>query len=937
MLGSDKETKPELRVLYLNAQSIINKKDELSLVIDNNYPDIIGITESWANSQILDSELMVKGYRFFRSDRKDTTFGRGGGVLLYIKENIIVKERKDLEYDQIGSSVWVDVSIKEKITDKVTVELVYRSPNNTEANDDLLYKGLNNSAKNNVLIMGDFNYPDIDWDTNTSSRHGKRFLDTINDNFLIQNVNIPTRGDNILDLILTSDRGMIDNVRSIGKLGAADHDMLLFNARFNITVKNSTYQIPNFSKANWDAINSELSKISWDDVLKDHSIDEMWVAFKNIIHSLVTKYVPMSRPRNINNRPLWMKRNVIRIIRKKKKLWNRYRETKEFSDYIKFRECQKIAVKEIKKAKKKFESKLAKESKTNQKLFFSYVNSKRKSRDTVGPLSNDNSDVIQDDKEMADLLNEYFCTVFTAEDREKELTSADYRGPYLATFNISEELIEKKICNLKKGKAPGPDVIYNSFLVECKRNITYPLTKIFRKSLELGKVPNDWKLANVTPLFKKGDRSKCCNYRPISLTSTVCKVMESCIRGNIITFLQDHKLLKSSQHGFMNKKSCLTNLLELLEHITKYIDEGYPVDIIYLDFAKAFDKVPHKILLKKLRKKGITGKLSDWIENWLDGRKQRVVINGNRSKWNKVSSGVPQGSVLGPLLFLIYIDDLDNGVLSNILKFADDTKCFRKVNNAEEQQKLQGDLETMTQWAKQSKMEFNIGKCKVLHLGARNEKYTYEMNGEKIKEVNEEKDLGIWIENSLKSHKQVSEASKKGYQMLGFINRNFASRGKNCLVKLYKHYVRPHLEYAVQAWNPHQQQDIDILERVQRRATRMIKGFKDLSYEDRLERCGLTTLKTRRDRGDMIQVYKIINGFDDIEEGIFFSRVVESKTRGHNFKLKKPNCRLDLRKFAFSHRVVDEWNSLPDGVVNSSNLTQFKARIDAHYKVIGKK
>ena len=205
MLGSKKETKPELRVLYLNAQSIINKKDELSLVIDNNYPDIIGITESWANSQILDSELMVKGYRFFRSDRKDTTFGRGGGVLLYIKENIIVKERKDLEYDQIGSSVWVDVSIKEKTTNKVTVGLVYRSPNNTEANDDLLYKGLNISAKNNVLIMGDFNYPDIDWDTNTSSRHGKRFLDTINDNFLIQNVNIPTRGDNILDLILTCD------------------------------------------------------------------------------------------------------------------------------------------------------------------------------------------------------------------------------------------------------------------------------------------------------------------------------------------------------------------------------------------------------------------------------------------------------------------------------------------------------------------------------------------------------------------------------------------------------------------------------------------------------------------------------------------------------------------------------------------------------------
>ena len=329
--------------------------------------------------------------------------------------------------------------------------------------------------------------------------------------------------------------------------------------------------------------------------------------------------------------------------------------------------------------------------------------------------------------------------------------------------------------------------------------------------------------------------------------------------------------------------------------------------------------------------------MNDWIENWLSSRKQRVIINGNFSEWKDVLSGVPQGSVLGPLLFLIYIDDLDNGLKSKILKFADDTKCFRRINNAEDQTILQSDLNRMANWAEESKMEFNVGKCKVVHIGRGNDKFSYEMKGEMLEEVNEEKDLGVWIESTLKSHKQVSEAAKKGYQMLGFINRNFASRNKSCMVKLYKHYVRPHLEYAVQAWNPHYQGDVDILERVQRRATRMIKGFKDLSYEDRLDRCGLTTLKTRRDRGDMIEVYKIINRLDNVNEEIFFKRSSESRTRGHNFKLAKSNCRTDIRKFSFGHRVIDELNTLPWEVVNSKNLNQFKARIDKYYGEIGKK
>ena len=313
----------EFKILYLNAQSIINKRDELALVVRTNAPDIIGITESWANSKILDSELIIEGYRMFRSDRVDTTNGRGGGVLLYSKENIVVKERQDLKYDKIGSSVWVDVSRRGYNSNNITVGLIYRSPNNTNENDELMYKGIANNAKKKVLIMGDFNYPDIKWDINTSSLHGKRFLDVVNDNFLYQNVHIPTRGEKTLDLILTGDKGMVDNIHSIGKLGAADHDMILFRSRCNIKIKSSLYQVPNFRKAKWDLINNDLSKIKWDEVLNGKEINEMWETFRNTIHSLVDKHVPITSRKN-RNKPLWMKKNVMRIIRKKKKLWNRY-------------------------------------------------------------------------------------------------------------------------------------------------------------------------------------------------------------------------------------------------------------------------------------------------------------------------------------------------------------------------------------------------------------------------------------------------------------------------------------------------------------------------------------------------------------------------------------------------------------------------------------
>ena len=233
-------------------------------------------------------------------------------------------------------------------------------------------------------------------------------------------------------------------------------------------------------------------------------------------------------------------------------------------------------------------------------------------------------------------------------------------------------------------------------------------------------MPIDCKSANITPIYKKGTRCAPSNYRPVSLTSQVCKLMESIMRDSIMAHLRRHKVMRESQHGFWQGRSCLTNQLTFLEDITKYADEGHPIDVIYLDFSKAFDRVSHNRLSAKLRAHGIGPTVARWIREWLRDRQQRVVLNGAMSGWAHVMSGVPQGSVLGPILFNIYINDIDCNISSNILKFADDTKLYRKIAAVEDVEIIQSDIRRMYQWSMDWQMLFNAEKCKTLHIGRNN-------------------------------------------------------------------------------------------------------------------------------------------------------------------------------------------------------------------------
>ena len=334
----------------------------------------------------------------------------------------------------------------------------------------------------------------------------------------------------------------------------------------------------------------------------------------------------------------------------------------------------------------------------------------------------------------------------------------------------------------KFNKSPGVDGIPPKLQMETVEQISIPLARVFNLSLKEGVVPFEWKEANIIPLFKKGSRNKYENYRPVSLTSVICKLLERLIKDHMVGFLVKHKLLNSSQHGFLKARSCLTNMLCFLEEITKWIDVGSPVDIIYLDFQKAFDKVPHQRLLLKLKAHGIGDSITDWIEQWLTDRRQRVVVDGEVSNWKSVLSGVPQGSVLGPILFLIYINDLDDSITSNVLKFADDTKLFRKVNTDGDKQHLQNDLDRLVKWSEKWQTLFNFEKCKCLHTGHGNLNVNYKMGDTVLGTTVKEKDLGVTISADMKVSEQCGIAASKGNQILGLIRRNITYKGQKLKV-----------------------------------------------------------------------------------------------------------------------------------------------------------
>ena len=908
-------------------------------------PDIVMITESFCREDISDAYLSIAGYQTIcRRDGRDTAGGRGRGLLTYVREGIpageLMLEGGNLVTECCG------VTIPWGRGEELKLVLVYRPPaapgSPADGGNTSRLCSLLRTLGGKTVIIGDFNLPNIDWTRRWSPCAGERMvLDTVGDMFWEQMVHVPThRLGNTLDLCLTSSLELFTGVEVVAPLGNSDHMGLEVSLVGRVTDVSSKEEVPDWEKADLQGMREKLETFEWEEEFAQLRGTECMERLYEVLDKVTREFVP-SKHRRTGRRPMWMNANIMRMLRRKRRLWKAfsgdgyYRQ--DYRDFMAYQEVQKEIRKQIRKAKKKLERNLARRSKMDPKKFYSYLKSKTSNRVSVGPLVG-REGIVTDNREMAEILNAQYTGVFTREDTtnlpdpEHLFTGEDP----LTEVEFKREEVEKKLKNIKADGAPGPDKLWSKVLHDMADLLAGPLTTIYSKLMEEGDVPDVWRSANVCPVFKKGAKGDPANYRPVSLTCVAGKVMESLIRDKMVGHLERHNLIRPSQHGFMAGRSTATNMLEYMETLTRLLDQGHAVDVLYLDFAKAFDKVPHERLLAKCRGLGLGGKLLEWIRLWLSDRKQRVVLNGEASEWTEVLSGVPQGSVLGPTLFLIFINDIDRAVevtSTILLKFADDTKVGRVVENEEQRGELQSIIDKLVEWSKEWQMLFNAGKCHILHLGARNVRHEYTMEGNKLEAVEVEKDVGVLVHQSLKPSMQCARAASRANAILGQLSRAITYRDKATFLKLYKVYVRPHLEYAVVCWSPWTEGDKEVLEKVQRRAIGMVTNWRERNYEGRLREAGMMSLVDRRLRGDMIATYKVMSGKDKVDPGVLFTlpgkeRLTRHTAGVHPIRSQVEKPKLDIRRNTFSQRVVTPWNSLPDRVKAVGSVDGFKAMYD---------
>ena len=892
--------------------------------------DLFFLTETWLNSNIIDSNFCPLGYSVIRKDR----VGRGGGVAVIFKNFLNLIEVKTNFVSSDGFEFLCFDLILKKL--KLRFLCVYIPPSSSKSlvivsnMIDLIRHLIPKQSP--FYILGDFNLPNIDWNISSTTYNDchKCFIKFCSENLFTQLIDSSThKNGNILDLLLCNymalDRIKFHLVDSpITNIN--DHNVILFGISVHKNKKPSSKSLyPDFRRANFEKINEFLSEINWNALFNNSKNLQMFYDefIKTIIFS-IKQYVPLiKQKKKMKTYPS----DIKKLLSEKLKLYKQCKLNKQMVQ--KYKNVSKKYQKAVKMFNIEHEKSFCQN--TNSKKFYTFVKSKLKLTPSIPVLLNENNFPIVSEFDKASFFNRSFQKVFIKDCDDKNFKLVQKKCLEMKNFFIGNDEIIKSVNHLKDKIIRTPENIPSYFIKRTVHSLVLPISLIFNCSLATSSVPNQWKVSYVIPVHKKGSKYNPLNYRPISLTSSFCRIFEHIISLKILDHLFSNKLISHKQFGFLPNRSSCHQLLNCLHSWLVSFLSNKSTKVIYTDIQKAFDSVSHSKLIKTLTQYRIHKSLVSWFKEFLDNRTQKVVIGNSFSESLPVFSGVPQGGVIGPLLFLIYINDiaLEVDVDSNINLFADDTKIFSHSDTI-----LQKSLDKIYHWLKERKLDLNPSKCQVLNIQKSTSCITpdFRINNITLPSTKVFKDLGIFIDENLKWNHHINYvykiASTISYQVL----KSFKSTDINTLKKIYLIYIRPKLEYNSPIWSPYLKKDINHLESIQRKYTRTVFNRCNISYTsyfDRLSKLGIKSLEYRRIEFDLITFFKLINCETTFNlQSIFEPYKSTYLLRGNNRKFRcRQNFNNNVWHNSFFYRSVELWNKLPDELVSCKKVEHFRLRL----------
>ena len=923
---------------HVNLNCLTNKIAFVQDLVVDFKIDLLGISETWLTSEINDATIDIAGYNLIRND--SPTGIRKHGVAAYIKSDMKYTLIPMISANTIGLHL---------IDFNVYCAVVYRPPSYTAHENSLLIQSLTEFARDReVCVLGDFNLPSINWKENCPTGYilptDRQFLEFFAEAGLEQVVRDPTNfpSGSTIDLCLVSDEDRIGECEVLPPFPNCSHGIIKISYTFQQERSNlgmpSLAQIKKklWSHANFKGMRSRLRGVDWREEFFTLGVEQQYRRFLEITDALTSAFVPL-KDAGPTQKPPWALNPPRSMRRARGAAWQEYKTSKtrngrhhpdtaaawlDFNDANE--ELRHFAI----NSQKAYEKKVAAQLDSKPKLFHSYIRYRKVGKPSIGPIRLLSGHLSDSPQQMASCFVESFSGVFATTDPTNPLPHQACDSNF-GRIRFTPQDVKEVLELLDVNTSTGHDEIHPRFLKVLAHELSVPLAIMFNQSIDEGRLPSEWLSSIVVPIFKKGERCNPLNYRPVSLTSVVCKAMERLIMRPINEYLSTNSLINANQFGFRSGHSTADQLLLTYNNISIFTDSGKTVDLVFFDFMKAFDKVIHNIVLDKLTFIGVSPELVGWIKCFLVERIMQVRISGVTSSSVPVTSGVPQGSVLGPLLFLIYVNHVVSQLTSEYMIFADDVKLYlaHESDQLASQASLQNDIDTLVETSASWGLHMNASKCVCIRFSSVSSNSVgqspYNIGGNSINFVDSHSDLGVVIDKSQKYHNHIRKLARVCNGITTNMLASTLCREPEFLMNVYLSHVRPKLDYCSCLWNQGYVGDTRMLERVQRRWTREVRGLEDLPYSQRLKQLDLFSFQGRMLRSDMIMVWRIFHRKSAATPEVLFT-MTDSSRRGHNLRIFLPRFNTDLRKRSFAIRVIADWNGLSPNTVNAQSLTTFK-------------